>query len=256
MNQTPELSPQQETTIVRTYLAVLRMVREGEIKPVRQAVQRLEAIETRLQAGVPDPIEELKLMQERTDINTIVQAFEIERQFVQVARSYSERNGITYGTWREMGVDAPTLTAAGVGQKGVQLALPMGAPKKERTSQGSGRRGGAVNVVWRTDTVWPYFEQGLQRGPILRQDGEPSVLEKALAFFTDAPEPMSEKNVMNYVKRFEDMGRLKVVRGPGINSRNQPMPNLILSVSLPTATPAPATAPAPRTKRPGRSRAA
>ena len=35
-------------------------------------------------------------------------------RFVKVARSYSERQGITYTTWREIGVDAAVLSKAGI----------------------------------------------------------------------------------------------------------------------------------------------
>ena len=38
----------------------------------------------------------------------------LEDAFVKVARSYSERQGISYTTWREIGVDAAVLSKAGI----------------------------------------------------------------------------------------------------------------------------------------------
>jgi len=36
---------------------------------------------------------------------------------VAVAREYGERQGISYTTWREVGVDAAVLTRAGITRK-------------------------------------------------------------------------------------------------------------------------------------------
>lgn len=243
----PEFTAQQETNIVRQYLAILRAIRNGEFKPMRQATQRLEAIETMLQAGPDDPITELKLLQEQSDIKAYLAAFEVERAFVVAAKSYSERNGITYNTWRSIGVEASVLAEAGIGSKGTQLALPSAEPKPRAS------RGRKHVAVWSVDTVWPIFETRLQRGPIVRDDGP--ILEQLTALF-GGDEAMNPKNVMNYVKRFDDLGKIAVVRGFGTNARNQAMPNLILSISLPLEQPAPEPAPAPRTKRPGRTHAA
>ena len=39
---------------------------------------------------------------------------ELEKQFIKVARSYGERKGISYCTWRSAGVPAAVLQSAGV----------------------------------------------------------------------------------------------------------------------------------------------
>jgi hypothetical protein len=36
----------------------------------------------------------------------------LEKAFVKVARAYSERNGISYSAWREIGVDPAVLKKA------------------------------------------------------------------------------------------------------------------------------------------------
>jgi beta-xylosidase len=38
----------------------------------------------------------------------------LETEFVKVAKSYGERNGITYSAWREIGVDPSILKKAGI----------------------------------------------------------------------------------------------------------------------------------------------
>jgi hypothetical protein len=38
----------------------------------------------------------------------------LEKDFVDAARSYSDRKGISYAAWRELGVSASTLRRAGV----------------------------------------------------------------------------------------------------------------------------------------------
>ena len=38
----------------------------------------------------------------------------LEGDFVEVAKSYAERKGISYASWRDVGVPAATLTKAGI----------------------------------------------------------------------------------------------------------------------------------------------
>ena len=38
----------------------------------------------------------------------------VEEGFVKAAKSYSERKGISYSTWREVGVSADVLKRAGI----------------------------------------------------------------------------------------------------------------------------------------------
>jgi len=40
--------------------------------------------------------------------------YELELQFVTSARSFSMRNGISYGAWRDVGVDLEVLARAGL----------------------------------------------------------------------------------------------------------------------------------------------
>ena len=72
-----------------------------------------------------DALNELKLLQERRDLQLELQSKSaatdhttLEEAFVKVARSYSERQGISYTTWREIGVDAAVLSKAGISRRG------------------------------------------------------------------------------------------------------------------------------------------
>ena len=85
--------------------------------------KRLTAIESELTSA--DALGELKLLQERRDLQAELESKSavndhaaLEDAFVKVARSYSERQGITYTTWREIGVDAAVLSKAGIVRRG------------------------------------------------------------------------------------------------------------------------------------------
>jgi hypothetical protein len=42
----------------------------------------------------------------------------LEEAFVKVAKSYSDSKKISYASWREVGVDAKVLKAAGISRAG------------------------------------------------------------------------------------------------------------------------------------------
>lgn len=246
------------TQTVRTYLAILRAIRNGEVKPIRSANVRLAQITERLDAGVTDPIEELKLTQERLSIMQLVEMFAVEQQFVEVALQYSEANGITYNAWREMGVEANILASAGLQPKGTQLMLALPAPKKERKSRAKSEdgRGGARTIVWKSDKAWPYFERALADGPI-HTDEDGSCYQKLLRTFEGAPEGvMSDKNLSNYIIRFRDLGKIVCKYGPGRGVSGNFTNRLLLEISLPPAATEPVPATSPQTKKQGRSHAA
>jgi hypothetical protein len=68
-----------------------------------------------------DPLTEVRLVQERRDLTTEMEGLKsnvdlksIEDSFVKVAANYSKRQGISYASWREVGVPASVLTRAGL----------------------------------------------------------------------------------------------------------------------------------------------
>jgi hypothetical protein len=64
----------------------------------------------------------LQLLQERRDLEVELASRQggggdvatVEREFVKVAKAYSERKGISYGAWREFGVAPEVLKKAGI----------------------------------------------------------------------------------------------------------------------------------------------
>lgn len=106
---------------VRNYLDALRAnkPKRGRKRTPDSIKKRLDAIDDELAAA--DALNELRLVQERRDLQRELEAMNsgvdlaaLEQDFVDVARSYSERQGIDYASWREVGVSAAVLKRAGV----------------------------------------------------------------------------------------------------------------------------------------------
>jgi hypothetical protein len=110
-----------ESRTVRDYLEAVR-----RNKPKRGRKRTPDSIKKRLafienEFAESDAITQLKLSQERLDLamelaemTTAQQIGPLEKAFVKVARSYGDRNGITYTAWREIGVDPAVLKKAGI----------------------------------------------------------------------------------------------------------------------------------------------
>ena len=110
-----------EGRAVRDYLESLRAnkPKRGRRRTTDSIEKRLAAIDNELASA--DPLTELKLLQERRDLQAELEAKSvatdhaaIEEAFIKVAREYGERQGISYTTWRQVGVDAAVLTRAGI----------------------------------------------------------------------------------------------------------------------------------------------
>jgi len=106
---------------VRAYLEALE-----SNKPKRGRRRTPESIEKRLEAIADliertDPLTRVQLFQERLDLeaelvagSTQVDLAGLEEGFIAVAAAYAGRKGISYSAWREIGVPAATLRAAGI----------------------------------------------------------------------------------------------------------------------------------------------
>jgi hypothetical protein len=98
---------------VRHYVDAVKAGPPAASRRLRDAARRrLQDIEVELRTATP--MQELKLVQERHDLTELVAWYAAEDEFVAVARTYSRRHGITYDTWREIGVSAAVLRRAGV----------------------------------------------------------------------------------------------------------------------------------------------
>ena len=106
---------------VRDYLEALEQQRprRGRKRTVESIQAQLAKIEDQLDAA--DPVKKLQLIQDRMDLQAELEANEnkadleaLENDFVEAAKGYSERKGISYAAWREMGVEASVLKKAGI----------------------------------------------------------------------------------------------------------------------------------------------
>jgi hypothetical protein len=111
----------EEGRAVRRYLDALEQQkpRRGRRRTPESIQKRLAVIAERLPEV--DSLTRLHLIQEQADLTAELKESSptdnlavLERAFVKVARSYSERKGIGYAAWRAAGVSAQVLDRAGV----------------------------------------------------------------------------------------------------------------------------------------------
>jgi hypothetical protein len=106
---------------VREYLAALN----EDKKPGRKLdpdTLNQRIIETQAQIDAEsDPAKRVDLIQKRLDyeeklanVGDAIDLEVLEKEFVEAAKEYSERKGITYSAWREAGVPAAVLKEAGI----------------------------------------------------------------------------------------------------------------------------------------------
>ncbi len=108
---------------VRRYLEALEAnkPRRGRKRSPDSLKKRLVAIESEI--ATADPLKRVHLVQERADLQDALDASEskvdlaqLEKDFIKSAAPYSERKGISYATWREVGVPVAVLDKAGIGR--------------------------------------------------------------------------------------------------------------------------------------------
>lgn len=110
-----------EGRAVRRYLEAIESSRprRGRRRTPASIQRKLNTINNQLSSA--DPFTRLHLLQEKKDLQAELgragdasDISALEKQFVKVARTYGDRKGITYGTWRSAGVSAQTLQRAGI----------------------------------------------------------------------------------------------------------------------------------------------
>lgn len=110
-----------EGRVVREYLEALRANKPtpGRKRTTESVGRRLAIIEAELRSA--DPVQELKLIQERLDLRAASAILEqkvdlgaLEASFVKVAKEYSDRTGVSYAAWRAVGVAPAVLKTAGI----------------------------------------------------------------------------------------------------------------------------------------------
>jgi hypothetical protein len=113
-----------EGRIIRMYLEIVEAnkPKRGRKRTADSITKRLAAIQKELTTA--DAIVKLRLTQERMNLTAELATKQLgsdfaklENQFVKIAAVYSQRNGITYSAWQEMGVQPNVLKRAGINRE-------------------------------------------------------------------------------------------------------------------------------------------
>ena len=110
-----------EGRIIREYLEMVEVTKpkRGRRRTPDSITQRLSVIASELRSS--DPVTKVRLIQERLNLRAELASMKskaemalAEKRFIQVAKSFSQRNDITYDAWREFGVTPAVLKKAGI----------------------------------------------------------------------------------------------------------------------------------------------
>lgn len=106
---------------VKEYLAAREAASKRGPKVTPEKLQERIAQAQQAIREEPDPARRVELIQQRMDDEERLSQVQdepdmeaLESAFVDVAREYSERKGISYSAWRELGVPAAVLRRAGI----------------------------------------------------------------------------------------------------------------------------------------------
>jgi hypothetical protein len=109
-----------QSRAIKAYLGALQARKPGRPVTKDSIESRLRRVNAQL-ATASDPLKSVQLVQSRLElesqlaqIDTSVDLDALEGDFVAHAGAYSERKGISYTAWRQVGVPAATLKAAGI----------------------------------------------------------------------------------------------------------------------------------------------
>jgi hypothetical protein len=109
-----------EGRAIKAYLEAIGSRRPGRPVTAETLRKRIAGLEEKV-AAEADPLKRVDLVQARLDAEDqlarteeVVDLEAVEADFVAMAKSYSERKGISYSAWREAGVPAPVLKQAGI----------------------------------------------------------------------------------------------------------------------------------------------
>ena len=109
-----------QSRAIKAYLSALKSRRPGRPVTKESLQARLGRVSKQLEDAT-DPLESVSLTQARLDIEDQLARMDesenleaLEAGFVQYARGYSDRKGISYTAWRQVGVPAAVLRKAGI----------------------------------------------------------------------------------------------------------------------------------------------
>ncbi|HEU4319002.1 MAG TPA: hypothetical protein VFS66_02855 [Acidimicrobiia bacterium] len=105
---------------IKAYLEALAARKPGRPVTKDSLTKKLEGVNAKI-GGSDNPLETVELIQSRLEIEKALSEIgsgddfaALEKGFVSNAAAYSERKGISYTAWREIGVPASVLKSAGV----------------------------------------------------------------------------------------------------------------------------------------------
>jgi len=108
-----------QANVVNAYLESLQS-RQRRYSDPAVLKRRLQRLEDKLSAEA-NPLKALELRQQRLELERRLRSTsddpgsdELEAQFIKIAREFSDRKGLSYAAWREMGVPTKVLYAAGL----------------------------------------------------------------------------------------------------------------------------------------------
>lgn len=110
-----------QSRAVKRYLEHLESstARRGRRRDPAELERRLKDVKSELQSA--SALDRLALLQKRADLEGELadvgdddDSVSLEKEFVENAKGYGERKGISYSTWRAAGVPARVLKAAGI----------------------------------------------------------------------------------------------------------------------------------------------
>jgi hypothetical protein len=108
-----------EAAAIKRYLEALERRRPG--RPITVASLQAKLDQVNRQIGEEtDPLKRVDLVQTRIDTGQRIESFEevdyssLEAGFAKYGAGYSDRKGISYSAWREIGVPAAVLRQAGI----------------------------------------------------------------------------------------------------------------------------------------------
>lgn len=109
-----------QSRAIKAYLSTLKSKRPGRPVTKDSLQSRLERIKKQIEE-TSDPLDSVNLMQTKLDVEAQMARMggsqsndELEQGFVEYAKGYSERKGISYTAWRQIGVPAGVLRQAGI----------------------------------------------------------------------------------------------------------------------------------------------
>lgn len=110
-----------EGKAVRDYLEALQAhkPKRGRKRTPESIRRRLNEIDAEIVEA--DPVRRLRLSQDRLDLQAELATAgaginlpRLEAEFIEVAKKYGERNGLSYQAWRQVGVEPGVLRKAGI----------------------------------------------------------------------------------------------------------------------------------------------